>query len=198
MTNRRKKALWVIGALIVIIAIFISVMTWRYPLSPFSIKQSFTYHPGWVSYNGKTYKEELSAFKNSYEKDLEKNFEGDNYDPTIDRTRAILPMFEQKWLIGTDAKTINQSKLENMLLEVKQARDTLLELSVEGDYNEEEKGYLIDNIKNLLRLEGNIRQIRDGKYYSRSDLQTLLGNLRGDFRSEFNFYTTTFYDRSQK
>jgi len=198
VNTKRKKKIWGVGTFIGVIIIFISVMTWYYPLSPFSVHQSFTYHPGWETHNGKTYKEELIAFKDSYEEDLKKDLKGDEYDPTIDRTQYILPIFEQEWLIGTDAKTMDTDKLNNMLFDVEQARDTLLDLVVEGDYNEKEKGNLINNINNFLKLEESIRQIRDGKYYSRSDLQTLLGNLRGDFRSGFDFYTTTFYDRSQK
>ncbi|KQL50486.1 hypothetical protein AN964_22785 [Heyndrickxia shackletonii] len=187
-----------LGTFIIVIIIFISIMTWYYPLSPFSVNHSFTYHPGWETHNGKTYKEELNEFKGTYEKDLKESSASDNINFTVERTRYILPIFEQNWLIGTDPKSMDKDKLSRMLFDVEQARNTLLDLVSEGDYNKEEKEYLVDTIKSFLSLEESIRQIKDGKYFSRSDLETLFGNLRGAFRSEFNLYTTNFYDRSNK
>ncbi|RYG72225.1 hypothetical protein EU245_11070 [Lentibacillus lipolyticus] len=200
MSTKRKKVNWGtgIGGFVILIIIFISIMTWFYPFSPFSVNKSYSFTPKEVLHNGKTYEEELSEFKAAYEEDLKKDLEGDNYNPTVDRTQYVLPIFEQEWIIGTDSKSLDKDELDRMLFDVEQARETLLDLVSEGNYNKEEKGYLVDNIKSFLSLEESIRYIRDGKYFSRSELQTLFGNLRGDFRTGFEFYTTIFYDRSHK
>ncbi|MDV6377873.1 hypothetical protein ORD22_06305 [Sporosarcina sp. GW1-11] len=197
MNTKPKKKIWGISsvAFIILVMIFIS---WYYPFSPFSIDQRFTYQPSWETHNGKTYNEEISEFRATYEKDVKMNVEGDNYNATVDRTQYILPIFEQEWLIGTDSKTMDKDQLDRILLDVEQARNTLLDLLSKGDYNKEERGYLVDNIKRFLSLEERIRYIRNGKYFSRSDLQRLLGNLRGEFRAGFDFYTTVFYDVSHK
>ena len=197
MNTKRKSKVWWIGsgAFIVLVIAFIS---WYYPLSPFSIHQSFTYEPSSETHNGKTYEEEIDNFKAAYEKDLNKDLESDKHNPTINRTQFILPIFEQEWLIGTDSKTINKDKLDRMLLDVQQVRNTLLNLVSEGDYSREERVYLVDSLNHFLNLEESIRFIKNGKYFSRSDLQRMLGNLQGNFRAGFNNYTTVFYDVSHK
>ncbi|RDI36328.1 hypothetical protein [Falsibacillus pallidus] len=195
MSTKRNKKIWTLVSGTILIIIFISIMTWYYPLSPLSVNQSFTYHPGWETHNCKTYKEELNEFKKTYEEDLNEISTSDNFNFTVERTQYILPIFEQQWLIGTDPKSIDKDKLNRMLFDVEQARNTLLNLVSEGDYDKEEKEYLVQNIKNFLSLEESIREIKDGKYFSRRDLQTLFGNLRGAFRSEFNLYTTNLYGR---
>lgn len=93
---------------------------------------------------------------------------------------------------------MNKNKLNEMLIDVKQARDTLLDLVMEVDDTPEERSYLVGCISNFLNLEENIRQLKDGKYYTRKDLRILFGNLRNEFRSDFDIYTTTFYKESHK
>lgn len=197
MNTKRKRKTWGIGSGVIIVLV-IAFISWYYPLSLFSIHQSFTYHPGSETHNGKTYEEEIGEFKAAYEKDLKKYLESDNYNPTVNRTQFILPIFEQEWLIGTDSKTIDKEELDRMLFDVQQARNTLLDLVSEGDYSKEERVYLVDSIKNFLNLEESIRLIRNGKYFSRSDLQRMIGNLHGDFWASFDYYTTVFYDVSHK
>ena len=197
MNTKRKRKVWGIGSGVFIVLV-IAFISWYYPLSLFSIHQSFTYHPGSETHNGKTYEEEVGEFKAAYEKDLKKDLESDNYNPTVNRTQFILPIFEQEWLIGTDSKTIDKDKLDRMLFDVQQARNTLLDLVSEGDYSREERVYMVDSINNFLNLEESIRFIRNGKYFSRSDLQRMLGNLQGDFWASFDYYTTVFYDVSHK
>jgi len=191
-TKRKKNTLLIgLGAFILFVTAFTS---WYYPLSPFSIHQSFTYYPGSETHNGKTYEEEISEFKATHAKDLENA----KYNPTVNRTQFIIPMFEQTWLIGTDAKTIDIDKLDRMLFDVQQARNTLLELVSEEEYSTEDKVYMVDSINNFLALEDSIRLIKDGKYFSKSELQRLLGNLQEEFWSSFEYYTTVFYNLARK
>ena len=195
MNTKRKRKVWGIGSGVFIVLV-IAFISWYYPLSLFSIHQSFTYHPGSETHNGITYEEEIGEFKAAYEKDLKKDLESNNYHPTINRTQFILPIFEQEWLIGMDSKTIDIDRLDRMLFDVQQARNTLLDLVSEGDYSREERVYIVDSINSFLNLEESIRFIRNGKYFSRSDLQRLLGNLQEEFWASFDYYTTVFYDVS--
>lgn len=197
MNTKRKRKVWGIGSGVFIVLV-IAFIAWYYPLSPFSIHQSFTYHPSLETHNDKTFEEEIDQFKTAYEKDLDKELESDNHNPTVNRTRFILPIFEQEWLIGTDSKKIDKDKLDRMLFDVQQARNTLLDLVAEGDYSREERVYLVDSLNNFLNLEESIRFIINGKYFSRNDLQRLLGNLHGNFQTGFHYYTTVFYDESLK
>ena len=197
MNTKRKRKVWGIGSGVFIVLV-IAFISWYYPLSPFSIHQSFTYHPSSETHNGKTYEEEIDQFKAAYEKDLAKDLESDNHNPTVNRTQFILPIFEQEWLIGTDSKTIDKDKMDRMLFDLQQARNTLLDLVSEGDYSREERVYLVDSLNNFLNLEESIRFIKNEKYFSRSDLQRMLGNLQDNFRESFDYYTTVFYDVSHK
>ncbi|PIC95382.1 hypothetical protein CSV69_11730 [Sporosarcina sp. P26b] len=198
MNTKRKKKVWGIGAGVCIVLVVAFISWYYYPFSPFSIHQSSTYHPVPETHNSKTYEEAMGQFKVAYEKDLDKDVESDHRNPTVNRTQFILPVFEQEWLIGTDSKTMDKDKLDRMLLDVQQARNTLLHLVSEGDYSREQRVHLVDSLNNFLNLEESIRFIKNGKYFSRSDLQTMLGNLQGDFWAVFDHYTTVFYDVSHK
>ena len=197
MNTKRKKKVWGIGAGVCIVLV-VAFISWYYPFSPFSIHQSSTYHPVPETHNSKTYEEEMGQFKAAYEKDLDKDVESDHHNPTVNRTQFILPVFEQEWLIGTDSKTMDKDKLDRMLLDVQQARNTLLHLVSEGDYSREQRVHLVDSLNNFLNLEESIRFIKNGKYFSRSDLQRMLGNLQSNFRAGFDQYTTVFYDVSHE
>ncbi|WP_153730277.1 hypothetical protein [Sporosarcina obsidiansis] len=183
----------------VLVILFISVMTWYYPFSPFSIQKSYTYKPGTILYNDKTYEELLNEFDETYKKELDQAFENhdEEIDLTVVRTEYILPIFKQDWLIGTDPVSINQNKLDNMLLDIKQSRDTLLSLIAEVDYTKEQRNYLLNSIQNLLRLEDSIRYLRDETYVSRKAVNNLIGTIRSDFRDSFRFYVDTFYESTR-
>lgn len=85
-----------------------------------------------------------------------------------------------------------------MLFDVQQERKSLLDLVSEGDYSGKERVYMVDSMNNFLKLEESIRFIRNGKYFSRSELQRRLGNLQGDFWAGFDYFTTVFYNVSHK
>lgn len=197
MSRTRKRKTWMVSLAIVIV-IAVAYMSWNYPFSLVSMQRSFTYHPSLGTHNGKTYEEEVNAFKDTYENDIKKFEESGEFHPTVNRTQFILPVFEQHWLIGTDSKTIDRDALYRMLHDVQQARNTLLQLVTEGDYSKEERVYLVDCIHHFLRLEESIKIIGDGTYFSRHELQRMIRNIHGDFWSTFTHYTTVFYDVSLK
>ncbi|MCD5324431.1 MULTISPECIES: hypothetical protein [Pontibacillus] len=79
MGEKIKVIRWTGGGFIGIIVLFISVMTWFYPYSVFSVDKSLAYQPDSHLYNGKQYAEILSEFKDSYQKDLEADVSNKKY-----------------------------------------------------------------------------------------------------------------------
>ncbi|MYL45640.1 hypothetical protein GLV94_08275 [Virgibacillus halodenitrificans] len=197
--RKKRTFIWGIGAVIALILIYLSVMTWYYPLSSFSIHKSYKYKPGKILYNDKTYGEIVNAFKKTYEKELVKEFEskGRDLDLTVVKTEYILPLFKQEWLLGTNSVTIKPDKLENMLFEVQHGRDIMLQLLADENYTKEQGNYLLASIKNLLHIEDSIRNIRDEKFITRKELKNSIRNLRGDFRDGFRFYVNPFYESTR-
>ncbi|SKA90331.1 hypothetical protein [Sporosarcina newyorkensis] len=195
------KNIQILGGLGAVAVLFILFMTWFYPFSHFSLFKSYTYKPTEVLYhNDKTYEDILNKFTESYEKDLVKEMEtysGSDLDLTVMQTQYILPVFEQEWLIGTDPVSMDKISLDEMLVDVIQSRKTLLSLVTKEDYSREVKVYLVDTINNFLRLEEEIWYIKNGKYFSRNELNHLFGNLRNSFRSNFDIFATTFYETSR-
>lgn len=191
MDSKRNMKIGVMTAGIFIILI-LAFMSWYYPLSPYSIHKSITYHPS----ADNTYEKEVSEFKLSYEQDLKNYLESESYNPTVNRTQFILPVFEQEWLISTDPQAINRDRLDRMLFEIEQTRNTLIDFVSEEGFSKEAKVHMVDNIKYFLNLEESIRFIRDGKYFTRNEFQRLLSNLHGDFWQGFTHYTDNFYAES--
>ncbi|GAB4074534.1 hypothetical protein GCM10028778_20370 [Barrientosiimonas marina] len=171
MSTKRKKVIWGtgIGGFVALIIIFISIMTWYYPFSPFSIGKSYSYTPEQEKHNGKTYEEEVDEFKSSYE---EKFPELATSNETVDNTRFILPIFEQNWL--TDTEQMTPDKLDTIAFKVKQTKQQLLELIVSSDYTKAQKEKLVTNINSFTELEEKIRRVKNNKYYSRSELDNML------------------------
>ncbi|MBO0589630.1 hypothetical protein [Sporosarcina sp. E16_8] len=199
--KNRKKSFVLVGVAV----FFLLFMTWLFPFSPISIYKSYTYKPVKVLYiNDKSYEDILNEFKESYEKELSKEFKNtrntshNSINLTIDRTQYILPIFEQDWLVSTKPVTIDKNKVDQMLRDVIQSRNTLLMLVAQENYTSEERVYLVDIINSILRLEEEIRYVKDGKYFSRIELNTLLDNLGDSFRFNFDIFVTTFYERVNK
>lgn len=191
MNIKREKIGWIIGGFIACSVSFISITTWLYPYSPFSVNKSYIYQRDKVLFNDKSYKEILYDFKNAYEKDLNNEY----LNLTVNRTQYVLPIFEQDWLISEDSVSIDAKQLDMMLWEVKQVREVLLNLVVEEDYASEQRDYLMNIIKKLLSLEESIIDLKNENYVSRSELNRRLNTLCRDFTSVFRLYIA-FYDRA--
>lgn len=176
MGTKRKRIIWSITGLIIV---FIVVMTWFFPYSPFSVYKSYPYEPDEILFNGKTYETILNEFKDSYEKELKADLENEYSNLTIDRTQYILPIFEQDWLMNNGSVAINKMKLGTMLMEVKQARELLLSLIIQVDYTSEERGYLVDLINHFYVIEENINELKKEDYISRRGINRQLDNLYG-------------------
>ncbi|WP_408008233.1 hypothetical protein ACJROX_26760 [Pseudalkalibacillus sp. A8] len=192
MSKKVKKISWWAGGFIVFIVIFISIMTWFYPYSPFSVNKSYAYKPDKILFNGKSYEQILNEFKASYEKDLKADADNKYPNLTINRTQYILPIFEQDWLINESSVPIDAMKLDMMLFEVQQVREVLLNLDVQVDYTSEQRRYLVDMIRSIISLEDNIIELQNENYASRKELNRRFDNLYGAFTSNFRRFSS-FY-----
>ena len=188
-----KKYNWIIGGFVISIIVVISIITWFYPYSPLSVNQSYAYQPKKVSFNGKSYHEILSDFKESYEEDLNADLINNHPNLTINRTQFILPNFEQDWLISNESVSINDEKLETVLFEVIQVREDLLSLVGQAEYTREQRVYLIDLIRNILSLEDSIVALKNENYLTRSELNRQIDNLYNEFTSNFRSFVA-FYN----
>ncbi|MEK5175747.1 hypothetical protein NST63_21485 [Heyndrickxia sp. FSL W8-0496] len=138
---------------------------------------------------------DFKDFKGSYENDLKDDLNNKVPNLTIDRTQYVLPIFEQGWLVSKNSISIDKMKLDTMLFEVKQVRGILLSLLVQVDYTSEQRGYLVNNIKDLLLLEEDITYLKNGSYLSRNELNRRLRNLAAEYTKNFDSFVT-FYERS--
>lgn len=184
-----------IGGFSVLIVIFISVMTYQFPYSTFSVKNSYAYQPEKVLFNGEKYEEILNEFKDTYEIDLKADLDSEYSNLTIDRTRYILPIFEQDWLISNNSVSFDKVKFDKIHYEVQKIREVLLNLVIQEDYTSEQRKYLVDIIRDLLSLEDTISELKNENYVSRSELNNRLDNLYSEFMNNFRSFVT-FYDRS--
>ncbi|UOQ86908.1 hypothetical protein [Gracilibacillus salinarum] len=100
-----------------------------------------------------------------------------------------------EWLISKDAVSFDAGDLEGMLSEVKQVRGALLDLVVQGDYEGEQRGYLVNVIRNLLSLEDSIVEMEHQNYLSRSELDKRFDQLHRAFIHNFDWFVT-FYERT--
>ena len=191
MTKKTKKIILSLTGLAVVFLLF---MTWFYPYSVFGISKSYSYTPDTVVVEG--YEEDLNAFKSSFEEDLAEMGTADQVDLTTDRTQYVLPLFEQDWLLSKEPVNFGMNDLDTILIEVENARTTLLDLSVSEDYTNEQRLYLVDSIKSLLWLEEEIGEIKTGKAESRKTLDIQFRNLHSSFLNNFMMFRI-FYERSQ-
>lgn len=191
MANKTKK---IFISLIGLFIIFILVMTWFYPFSMFSIYKNYPFTPDPVVVD--QYVRDLNEFKISYEKKLEESTAEKYIDLTIDRTQYLLPLFEQDWLVSKEPVKISMDDLSSILFEVKNIRNSLFELLAKEDYPEEQRQYLVNSIKSILRLEEDIVDIKTGKAESRKTLRIQFGNLHTSFINNFMMFEI-FYERTR-
>lgn len=191
MTKKTKKITLSLTGLVVL---FILFMTWFYPYSVFSITKSYSFTPDPVVVEG--YEENLNEFKSSFEKDLTEMEAASTRDLTIDRTQYVLPLFEQDWLRSKEPVNLSLDDLDYILLEVRGARITLLELSAAEDYTKESRRNLVDSIQSLLWLEEQIEEIKTGKAESRKTLNIQFVNLHMSFLNNFMMFSI-FYEISR-
>lgn len=191
MTKKTKK---IILSLAGVAVLFLLFMTWFYPYSVFSITKSYSFTPDPVVIDG--YEEDLNEFKSSFEEDLAEMEEADPIDLTTERTQYVLPLFEQDWLLSKEPVNFSLDDLDHILLEVRGARITLLELSAAEDYAKESRQNLVDSIQSLLWLEEQIEEIKTGKAQSRKTLDIQFRNLHTSFLNNFMMFSI-FYEISR-
>ncbi|MCD5324433.1 hypothetical protein LQ226_11770 [Pontibacillus sp. HN14] len=170
-----------IFSLIGIMVLFLLIMTWFYPYSPFSLHKSFTYKPDQKVVQG--YVKDIEEFKTFKKK----------VDGTTDQLRYVLETYEQDWLMSESSMKMDEQQLNLILFEVKETRQLLLDLVAQQDYTKEEKEYLIHTIQTLLTIEDSITNIKAQPMLSKGKLETQFDNLHQKFISSF-FVFRSFYE----
>ncbi|QDP41606.1 hypothetical protein [Radiobacillus deserti] len=191
MTHKRRKIIIVVVGIWVFSVLIITLV---YPYSFVSVHKSYTFTPDPVVVE--QYVNDLEEFKSSYKKDLDELTRPSNDDVTMDRTQFLLPLFAQDWLVSKQPVKMSVDDLETILFEVKNARNSLLELMAKKDYTQEQRQYLVDSIDHLLSLEEEIDRIKNGGFVSRKTLNVQFVNLHGSFLSNFMIFKI-FYDTVQ-
>lgn len=133
--------------------------------------------------------------------DLHNFKEINNIESTRDlashRLQYVLPVYEQEWLTSKDAVKIKASDLEEMLKEVKSARNTMLELAFEENYSQYAKDFLKMNIQSWLTIEDMIVELTSSQH-SKKEKEILYHNLHVEFINNFRISLQSFYEEAQE
>lgn len=192
MSKKGRWISWSMGGIVILIVTFVLVMTWLFPFSPFSVNRNYNYQHKKILFNDKNYEEILNEFKDDFEELNEDSAK--KYPNLTEQTQYVLPIFEEEWLLSEDSVPINKVKLGTMLLEVQQVREAFLNLIAQEDYTSEDRGYIINIIRNLLSLEDSIRELQTENYMTRNELKRGLDNLYVEYTGNFRFFVSS-YDR---
>lgn len=176
-----------LSILLSIIVISIIILTWFFPFSYFSVYKSYNYNND--SYAVKAYSKKLTEFKKFYN-------ESSIDDGTTKLSPGIFNMFEQDWLVTKGTFSMNKDSMNAILIDVKNAREHLLELTILEDYTSLQRHHLLNSIKNLLSLEVMIEDIKNQKWETRNTFKTEFHNLQDAFFNSFNIFIS-FYRNSQ-
>lgn len=178
----------IITILVVIILAMVGI-SWVFPYSILSFNKSITYNQDNVVVD--QYLESLQDFKEIYEAK-----QGDN-DLTTDRVQYMLEFYQRSSLTTKDAVKISQQDLDLTLFELKQIRDTLMDLAFSEKYDNETKEYLKLTLKSCLGLEEEIESLMDPTFDSRKVIKIRLSNLHGGLMANFNDLVT-FYEEYKR
>lgn len=167
--------------------IIISILTWIFPFSHISVYKSSHFTAD--SFEVDAYSKKLNEFKESFD-------ENSTDDVTTKFTLAILPIFEEAWLVNKGTIKMNYDELDSILSNVGKAKSNLLILGLEEKYTEEQRLYLLNIIDSLDSLEETIESIMNEKWKTRSTLNIEFRNLHHAFFNCFNLFIS-FYQISQ-
>ncbi|ANC76218.1 hypothetical protein ABE65_005100 [Fictibacillus phosphorivorans] len=178
---KKKRIRWILFGF----ALLFVMIIWVFPFSPFSLKKSIRYGGDQILVDD--YKSELKAFKLEYESRLnqQKNEELIQ-NRTTSNVEYLLKMYELPWLVDNDSITFTQTSLTDMELEVKEAKDILINLAFQEEYSKSTKSYLQSLLRETLSLEKEIEELKHhSSLHSRSTIDRQLRNLHVHFISNF-------------
>ncbi|MFC5465179.1 hypothetical protein [Lederbergia graminis] len=171
-----------------VVVLCLLTVIWLYPHSMFGENKTFAYNADDVIVE--EFMEDLHNFK-------EINNIGSTRDLASHRLQYVLPVYEQEWLTSKDAVKIKASDLEEMLKEVKSARNTMLELAFEENYSKYAKDFLKMNIKSWLTIEDMIVELTSSQH-SKKEKEILYHNLHVEFINNFRISLQSFYEEAQE
>ncbi|TCN24999.1 hypothetical protein [Mesobacillus foraminis] len=183
--GKRKKLYTLFAAVFVLTLLGV---TFLFPYSSLSLNRTVTYDPD--NRMVKEYLQSLTDFKDQY-----KTKKPD--DATAHRNPYFLQLFELKWLTSKEPVQMDHQDLDILLLEVKTARQSLMELAFQESYPVHAKIYLKNTIEGCLELEERIEDLQDSKFRSRATLDRQYRNLHVSFINNLGRYSS-FYKESRK
>ena len=110
-------------------------------------------------------------------------------------------MFEQDWLVKNDTFKMNKDELDKMLMGMRNAREGLLNLTMQEDYSMQNKMDLLMNIENVLAMEDLIEGMKEDmiedSWENRTTIKRQFQNLHGAYTSSLMLFNS-FYNTTQR
>lgn len=173
--------------LLSLIVISILIVTWFFPFSIVSVYKNINY----------TTNSDFVRIHNSKLNDLQKLYdESSPDDVTTLVLQNISHMFEQDWLVKNDTFKMNKDELDKMLMGMRNAREGLLNLTMQEEYSMQQRMDLLMNIENVLAMEDLIEGMMEDSRENRTTVKRQFQNLHGAFTSSLMLFNS-FYDSTQ-
>lgn len=173
--------------LLSLIVISILIVTWFFPFSIVSVYKNINYATN----------SDFVRIHNSKLNDLQKLYdESSPDDVTTLVLQNISHMFEQDWLVKNDTFKMNKDELDKMLMGMRNAREGLLNLTMQEEYSMQQRTDLLMNIENVLAMEDLIEGMMDDSWENRTTVKRQFQNLHGAFTSSLMLFNS-FYDSTQ-
>ncbi|MBH0155160.1 hypothetical protein IHV10_02210 [Fictibacillus sp. 5RED26] len=193
---KKKRIRWTLFGF----ALLLLLINWVFPFSPLSLKKSIRYGGDQILVDD--YRSELKTFKMEYETRLKQQRKDEFIkDLTTNDVEYLLQMYELPWLVNKDSITITKKTLTDMEFEVKEAKETLINLAFQEEYSESTKEYLHSLLTQTLSLEKEIDELKHhSSLHPRSMIDLQLRNLHVHFISNFRMLSTFYQEhlRSKK
>ena len=176
----------VIG-LLSLIVILILIVSWFFPFSIVSIYKNISY----------TANPDSARVHSKYLDKLQKLYdESSSDDVTTLVLHNISHMYEQDWLVQNDTFKMNQDELAKMLMDMRNARESLLNLTAQEEYSMEQRADLLMITENVLSMEDMIAGMIEIRWENRTVVKRQFKNLHGAFTSCLMLFNS-FYDTAQ-
>lgn len=108
----------------------------------------------------------------------------------------ITHIFEQDWLVKNDTFKMNKDELDKMLMGMRNAREGLLNLTMQEEYSMQQRMDLLMNIENVLSMEDLIEGIMEDNWENRTTVKRQYQNLHGAYTSSLMLFNS-FYDTTR-
>lgn len=163
-----------------LIAVFcLAAVTWLFPFSFFSVYKSVTFKSDPIFIED--YQNEIEQFKKVHDREDRNKIKA--------HTNYLLDeLYSSDLAIAKNVK-VNRKNLDDALTTVRNMQTTLIRFSFDEELSEESREYLELSIYDSLHLQDDIRKIKGPNFYTRFELDKLIGNLQDRLKMSFDMYT---------